>query len=187
VAALRPLDVSEIEDKVRVTTELPSPAEDEASTIPDRATLSGPLPDEQGIYVVQEGALQRIRAETTTLRTTTTWGLTAIVKNARSPTRLRVPLEFIIRCAPGTTAGEFVLMHLFTRKDRREFRTLEGGQTGWQGPERMMVPFESRRIAPNVYHMTVLAVPKGEYGFLQPGAAFTDSAASTVTYTFGVD
>jgi hypothetical protein len=187
VAELQPLDVSEIEDKARVTTELPTPAEDDDSTISQTARLSAPLPDEQGIYALQQGSLQRIPGETTTLRMTSAWGLTAILKNARSGTRLKVPLEFVIRSSPDTIADEYVLMHLFTRNDRREFRTLKGGQSGWQGPERMMVPFESRRIAPNVYHLTVLAVPKGEYGFVSPGAALKDSAASTVTYTFGVD
>ena len=187
VSALQPLAVGEIEDKVRVTTDLPNPAQDEGATIPDTAKLPAALPDEQGIYAFLQGALQKIPGEITTQRMTSTWGLTAILKNARSGTRLRVPLEFVIRGAPNTTADEYVLMHLFRRDDRREFRTLQSGKTGWQGPERMMVPFESRRIAPNVYYLKVLAVPKGEYGFLQPGATFTDSAASRVTYTFGVD
>jgi hypothetical protein len=109
------------------------------------------------------------------------------MKNARSGTRLELPLEFVIRSSPETTADDYVLMHLFTRKDRREFRTIQGGKTGWQGPERMMVPFESRRIAPNVYHLKVLAVPKGEYGFVPPGAALANSAASSIAFTFGVD
>jgi hypothetical protein len=187
VAALQPLAVSEIEDKVRVTTELPGPAGDAASTTPDPAKLPGLLPDEQGIFVVQDGALQRLRGETTTVRIASIWGHTAALKNARSATRLKLPLEFVIRAAAETTADEYILMHLFMRKDRREFRTLEAGKSGWQGPERMMVPFESRRLAPNVYHLTVLAVPKGEYGFLRPGTRFTDSAASSLTFTFGVD
>lgn len=187
VAALQPLDVSEIEDRARATTNPPAPAEDEASAVSDTSTLSTSLPDEQGIYVLLEATLRRIPGEITTLRTSVVWGLTAILKNARSGTRLRVPLEFVIRSSPDTTANEYVLMHLFAREDRREFRTLEGGQSGLQGPERMMVPFESRRIAPNVYHVTVLAVPKGEYGFVRPGETFKDGAASTVTFTFGVD
>jgi hypothetical protein len=187
VAALQPLDVGEIEDRVRVTTDPPAPAADEASAISAMPELSTSLPDEQGIYVLLDGAPHGIPGEITTRRKTSVWGLTAVLKNARSSTRLRAPLEFVIRTAPDTTAEEYVLMHLFKRDDRREFRTLEGGQSGWQGPERMMVPFESRRFAPNVYHVKVLAVPKGEYGFIRPGASFKDSAASTVTFTFGVD
>jgi hypothetical protein len=187
VADLQPLEAGEIEDKVRVTTDLPTTAPADDSAIPDSAKLSSGLPDEQGIYAFSHGALQKLLGETTTLRTTAAWGLTAVMKNARSGTRLKLPLEFVIRSSPDTTADDYVLMHLFTRNDRREFRTIVAGQSGWQGPERMMVPFESRRIAPNVYHLRVLAVPKGEYGFIPPGAALKDSAASSITYTFGVD
>jgi hypothetical protein len=188
VAALQPLDVSHIEDKGRVTTERPAPAQEEAlHVIPDAVRSSAALADEQSVYALSDGALRKIPGEITTFRMTSYWGLTATLKNSRSGTRLKAPLEFVIRSSPDTTADEYVLMHLFTRKDRREFRTLESGQSGWQGPERMMVPFESRRIAPTIYHVKVLAVPKGEYGFLRPGGAFTDSAASTLTFTFGVD
>jgi hypothetical protein len=185
IVALQPLDASEIEEEALVTTELPNPADD--SRIPGTAPLAALLPDELGIYALRQGSLQKIAGETTALRMTSAWGLTAVLKNPRSGIRLKVPLEFVIRSSPETMADEYVLMHLFTRKDRREFRTLNAGRSGWQGPERMMVPFETRRIAPNVYRLTVLAVPKGEYGFVPPGTALKDSAASTVTYTFGVD
>jgi hypothetical protein len=189
VAELAPLDVSEIDDKARVTTEAPAPARAEQShPTSDAATLSTLLPGEQGIYVLANGAIQKIPGEITTLKETVTWGPTAIVKKPRSGTRLRAPLEFVIRCSPDTTAAEYVLMHLFRRGDRREFRTLESGKSGWQGPERMMVPFQSRRIAPEVYHLSVLAVPKGEYGFLAPRLPLSASAAASfVTFTFGVD
>jgi hypothetical protein len=188
VAALQPLDPGRVEDKMLVTTELPGPLPDEPQPlIPDAVRASASVADEQAIYALSDGALRRIAGEITTFRKTAAWGLTAIVKNSRSGLRLKAPLEFVIRCAPQVTAADYVLMHLFTRKDRREFRTLEGGKSGWQGPERMMVPFESRRIAPDVYYVKVLAVPKGEYGFLRPGAPLTDSAAPTVIFSFGVD
>jgi hypothetical protein len=187
VAALEPLDPGDVEDTAAVTTELPGPLHEEPGEIPDAVKASASLADEQGIYALSDGALRRIPGEITNFKTTASWGLTATVKNPRSGVRLRAPLEFVIRSAPQVTAADYVLMHLFARKDRREFRTLEGGKSGWQGPERMMVPFESFRIAPDVYYVKVLAVPKGEYGFLRPGAALTDSPASTVTFTFGVD
>jgi hypothetical protein len=189
VAALQPLDARHVEDKARVTTEPPRPLqEDPSHHIADAVRASASLASEKGVYALSDGVLRRIPGEVTTFRTTSVWGLTASLKNARSGIRLKAPLEFVIHCPPNTTAAEHVLMHLFTRKDRREFRTLDAGRSAMQqGPERMMVPFESRRIAPNVYYLKVLAVPKGEYGFVPPGAAFKDSAASTVTFTFGVD
>jgi hypothetical protein len=190
VAALQPLDVKHIEDKTRVTIEAPTPAQEESSNNnPEPVRLAAPLPEEQGIYAFSPGTLQRIPGEITNFRTAPVHGLTAIVKNARSGTRLKAPLEFVLRCSPETTAAEYVLMHLFTRGDRREFRTLLGGTSVMQqGPERMTVPFEAHRIAPDVYHMKILAVPKGEYGFVGPGLEFKASATgSFVTYTFGVD
>jgi hypothetical protein len=110
----------------------------------------------------------------------------ASLKNPRSGIRLKVPLEFVIRCPADTTAADYVLLQLFTRRDRREFRTLDGGKSAMrQGPERMTVPFEARRLAPNVYHVTILAVPTGEYGFVAPGSLLKGSAAvSSVTHTF---
>jgi hypothetical protein len=187
ITELEPLDAGEIQDKARVTTDPPAPAEDDASDTGALPSLTGSVPGEPGIYAVWQDALQKLPAEITTRRMTSTFGLTAILKNAHSGTRLRVPLEFVIRSSADTVADEYILMHLFTRKDRREFRTIEGGKSGWQGPERMMVPFESRRIAPNVYHLKILSVPKGEYGFIPPGGKFTDNAASSITFTFGVD
>jgi hypothetical protein len=151
--------------------------------------VAAPLPDEQGVYALSEGTLQRIPGEITNFRTAPVHGLTAIMKNVHSGTRLKVPLEFVIHCSPETTAAEYVLMHLFTKGDRREFRTLLGGTSMMQqGPERMTVPFEARRIVSNVYYVRILAVPKGEYGFVPPGLEFKASATgSFVTYTFGVD
>src|SRR6185295_19369727 len=103
-----------------------------------------------GIYYLWNGALPKITGEFTTLRTTA-YGLTAILTKSRSGTRLKTPLEFVIRSSPDSSAPEYVLMHLFTKGDRREFRTLESGSALGQGPERMMIPFESHRIAPDVY------------------------------------
>jgi hypothetical protein len=190
VAALHPLDVKHIEDKTRVTIEVPAPARDDSSNSnPEPARSGALLPEEQGVYALSQGSLQRIPGEITNFRTAPVHGLTAIMKNARSGTRLKVPLEFVIRCPPETTAAEYVLMHLFTKRDRREFRTLLGGTSVMQqGPERMTVPFETHRIAPDIYYLKILAVPKGEYGFVAPGLVFKASATgSFVTYTFGVD
>jgi hypothetical protein len=190
VGALQPLDVTHIEDKTRVTIETPPPAQEESSNRnPEPLRLADPLPGEQGLYALLDGTLQRIPGEITNFRTAPVHGLTAIVKNARSGTRLKAPLEFVVRSSPETTAAEYVLMHLFTKRNRREFRTLLGGTSVMQqGPERMTVPFEARRIAADVYHLKILAVPKGEYGFVAPGLLFKASATgSFVTYTFGVD
>jgi hypothetical protein len=186
IGELQPLEIGRIEDKERVTTERPGP---QPLRSVSAAQWSAPLPDEQGVYALLDGTLRRIPGEITNTRTTAAAGLTATIANARSATRLKVPLEFVIRCAPNTTAAEYVLLQLFKRDDRREFRTLDGGTSLLrQGPDRMSVPFESRKIATDIYHVRVIAVPKGEFGFVRPGAPLSDSATvSFVTHTFGVD
>jgi hypothetical protein len=185
VAALRPLEAKHIHDKGRVTVEGPH-----RQTV-DLATNGSPppLPDEQGVFAVVGGQLRKLPGEMTDLRETSVHGLTASVKNARSGARLTAPLEFVIRCSADTTAAEYVFLQLFTRRDRREFRTLDGGKSAMrQGPERMSVPFQARRIAQHVYHVSVAAVPKGEFGFVPPGGALRGSAnLRSVIYTFGVD
>jgi hypothetical protein len=189
MAALQPLDARNVEDSARVTTEAPGlPTETPSSDGPEAIKVSAPLPEEQGIYVIAASTLQRMAPEITTFRTTSVYGLTANLKNLRSVTRLKPPLEFVVRCAEGTTVAEYVLVQLMTRGDRREYRTLDGGKSAMrQGAERMAVPFESRRIGPKTYYVRIVAVPKGEYAWLPPGGLAATAGSTTATFTFGVD
>jgi hypothetical protein len=145
------------------------------------------IPDEQGVYVVRRQSLDRLSVElANTIERAV--GFTATLKQARSPTRVELPAEFVIRTRQGTAAAEYVLLQLFTRKNRREFRVMAPTSFHVQGPERVAVPFEPRRIAPDVFHLKILAAPRGEYAFVRPGAGLTmNSAADAVTFTFGVD
>ena len=171
LTALQPLDARNVDDKARVTTEAPRPPrEAPAKSAPEAVRFSAALSEEPGIYIVSASTLQRLTPEITTFRTTSVYGLTANLKNLRSTTRLKPPLEFVIRSAEGTSVAEYVLVQMMTRGDRREYRTLDGGKSGVrQGPERMAVPFESRRIDPNTYYVTIVAVPRVRTGGFFPG------------------
>jgi hypothetical protein len=188
VSTLRPVEAKNIRDTVRATTQHPDPSAPASSTGSSEVSgASWMIPDEQGVYLVREQTLQRLTVELAASIKRAA-GSTATLKQPRSRTRVELPAEFVIRAGEGTTAAEFVLLQLFMREDRREFRNIEPGAVNVQGPERVAIPFEARRIAPNVFHLRIVAAPRGEYGFVRPGAALTQSVTSdAVTFTFGVD
>jgi hypothetical protein len=184
VSTLRAVAKKDIRDAHRVTTEPPAappPVEPAGTAEPWM------IPDEQGVYVVRQRILDRLSVELANAIERAV-GLTATLKQARSPTRVELPAEFVIRSREGTAAAEYVLLQLFTRENRREFRILAASSFHVQGPERVAVPFEPRRIAPATFHLKLVAAPRGEYAFVRPGTALTQNAASdAVTFTFGVD
>ncbi len=188
VSTLRPVEKKDIRDAVRVTTERPEQSP-QASSIRSSEAGGAPwmIPDEHGVYVVRQEMLHRLTVELAgTIERAV--GLTATLKQPRSLTRVELPAEFVIRSRKDTVAAEYMLLQLFTREDRREFRVIDSGAWNVQGPERVAIPFEARRIAPDVFHLRIIAAPRGEYAFIRPGAALTQSAASdAVTFTFGVD
>lgn len=190
VAALRPVEPNSIKDAARVTTEPPPPLPAGAKGDGAEAPMpSTPIPEEQGIYVLSGGSARRMAPELAGFKTTSVHGLTATLKSQRSAVRLKLPIEFVIRSSASTTAEEYMLLQFFIRSDRREFRTLEGGKSSMsQGPDRMAVPFTAHRMGPSLYHVKLIALPKGEFGFVPPGGALTGPATlNTAVFTFGVD
>jgi hypothetical protein len=136
------------------------------------------MPDEQGVYWDVQGRLQRLPVETITLRGPRGFETdTGAIQRQRSNFVLTSPFTFIVRTPDNVVADEYLLVQLFIRDDRREFRTLMGGLWRGDGIEHMSVPFESERLATNVYRVRVGALPKGEFGFLRPGAQLPIAAA----------
>jgi hypothetical protein len=128
------------------------------------------VPDEQGVYWEHEGQLQRLPVEVTGLRGPRGFETdTGTIAGTRSRLVLDVPATFVIRTPDGVVADEYILVQLFIRDDRREFRTLTGSMWRGDGIERMAVPFESERLGANLYRVHVVALPNGEFGFLEPG------------------
>lgn len=103
---------------------------------------------------------------------------------------LNTPVEFAIYTFEGQDAGNYQLLHLHEHKDGREFRSMTGGVFHQSsGAERDTVEFQSKRVAPRTYIITVTAplVP-GEYGFLPPMTMNTGKnlASSGEMYTFAL-
>jgi hypothetical protein len=186
VSTLRPVEARNIRDTVRTTTQHPDPSAAASSTGSSEVSAARwMIPDEQGVYVVREQTLQRLTVELApSVEHAAGW--TATLKQPQSPTRVQLPAEVVIRAGEGTAAAEFVLLQLFVRKDRREFR-YDGAALFPQGPERMAVPFEARRIAPNVFYLKIVAAPRAEYAFVRPGLLAQNVTSDVVTFTFGVD
>jgi hypothetical protein len=146
VSTLSPVKVGNIRDTVRVTTQRPDPSTSTASS-GSSASSSPPwmIPDEQGVYLVREQRLERLTVELAASIERAV-GLTATLKQPRSLTRVELPAEFVIRAGEGTAAAEFVLLQLFARENRREFRTISASAWNVQGPEHL--PHEARGRAP---------------------------------------
>lgn len=105
-----------------------------------------------------------------------------------SKLKLTSPVEFVVYVLEGQNAGDYQLLKMHTHPDGREFRSVTGGvfhSSG--GAERDTVDFESKKIAPRTYSITVAGklVP-GEYGFLPPSTMNTGKslASSGKMYTF---
>jgi hypothetical protein len=100
-----------------------------------------------------------------------------------------MPVEILIYAPEGVAITEYQLLRLRQKSDRREFRTVTGGVFHASGgAARDLVPFESRKIAPRMWIVILSNLGPGEYGFLAPGAAFSQHASAQLgkMYTFRV-
>lgn len=107
-----------------------------------------------------------------------------------SKLKLYNPVEFALYAFEGQDAGNYQLLHLHTHKDGREFRSVTGGVFHASGgAQRDEVDFQSKRVGPRTYVLTLAQpLPPGEYGFLPPGTMNTgrNMASSGEMYTFTI-
>ncbi len=93
---------------------------------------------------------------------------------------LTFPVILAVYVAEGVDIAEYQLLRLRTSGNAREFRSVTGGvfhSSG--GASRDNVEFQSTKIAPRVYQITLdQALGKGEYGLLPPGAVSSSNMAS---------
>jgi hypothetical protein len=101
------------------------------------------------------------------------------VTGAHSPTSVTMPLDILIYAADGAKITDYQFLHLRENGDTREFRTAAGGVRIVSGGARSdVIPFESDRIAPRTWKVTLPNLGAGDYGFLAPGAATSANAPS---------
>jgi len=96
-------------------------------------------------------------------------------------TVLTLPITFAVYVPEGTAITEYQLIRLRPSGGQsREFRSVTGGIVHASGgAARDLVQFDSTKLAPRVYTITLKQdAGKGEYGILPPGATASSNMAS---------
>jgi len=94
---------------------------------------------------------------------------------------LTLPVVMAVYVQEGTAITEYQLLRLRpSGGNSREFRSVTGGVVHSSGgAARDLVEFESKKIAPRVYQITLkIDAGKGEYGLLPPGSVSSSNMAS---------
>ena len=116
--------------------------------------------------------------------------INGLLKGPNSRLRMTFPATFILYLPEGRSPGEYELIRFRKHDKDREFRSVTGGFVHVSsGAARDSVDFDSKKIAPRVYQITLgSSLGLGEYGFLAP----TDTgnmgtiASSGKMYTFSI-
>jgi len=91
------------------------------------------------------------------------------------------PVVLAVYVPEGTAITEYQLLRLRVNNDSREFRSVTGGVMHVSGgATRDSIEFQSEKIAPRVYQITLQSsAGKGEYGLLPPGATGSSNMGSS--------
>jgi hypothetical protein len=177
-----------------------SPAAASAGPISPAIAATNNYPTDIGVYFRNKGAYTELEPEIVNvktggvLKTIATDGIVkgdinGHLKGEHSPNSVFSPAEFLIVVRDGDAPAEYQLLHLRAKSKYREFRSVTGGVFHVSsGASRDSVEFQSSKVAPRTYKITVPAslVP-GEYGFLPPGAFSSRNIASSGTiYSFSM-
>jgi len=102
------------------------------------------------------------------------------IQGKTSKNVLTFPVVLAVYVSEGVDIAEYQLLRLRESGNAREFRSVTGGvfhSSG--GASRDNVQFQSTKIAPRVYQITLdRSLGKGEYGLLPPGAVSSSNMAS---------
>lgn len=144
------------------------------------ASDSAPSVPEIGVYVKKSGAWVDVKPEVVNWKTggvvkhvgslgVVKGDLNGLVNGPSSPNQLKTPIEVLIYTVEGVGATEYQLVRLHQHSSSREFRTVTGGVFHVsEGAMRDLLPFDSNKVAPRMYRVTLANLPSGEYGFLPP-------------------
>jgi hypothetical protein len=102
------------------------------------------------------------------------------VQGGHAKLSVTFPVVLAVYVPEGTAITEYQLLRFRTHDTSREFRSMTGGVIHSSGgAERDSVEFQSTKIAPRVYQITLdSALGKGEYGLLPPGSYTSSNMAS---------
>lgn len=154
VAALKSLKASRVSDTVirAMINPHPQPAASMAIGV-SAAKNSSLVPDEVGVYVIQQGKPVEMQPEIVNwqtggvIKSAVTVGIVkgdrnGKVMNPRSTFQIATPADFIIKTPEGTSATEYQLLRLHEKGNRREFRATTGGvfhQSGGAQPNLALI------------------------------------------------
>jgi hypothetical protein len=148
-----------------------------------------PVVSEVGVYYNKAGTWADLPPEVVNFKSggvLKTIGTAGIVKGdvnghingLHSPNALKTPVELLVYTAEGVAITEYQLLRLRDQKDSREFRTMTGGVFHASGgATRDVMQFESKKMAPRTYQITLSNIGAGEYGLLPPTSG--DGTGST--------
>lgn len=103
------------------------------------------------------------------------------INGAKSKQILTFPAKLAVYVPEGVAITEYQLLHLHPNSDSREFRSVTGGVLHVSGgATRDLVEFQSIKLAPRVYQITLEpSLGKGEFGLLPPGAVGSSNLGSS--------
>lgn len=156
------------------------------------------MPAEIGIYIQGKERMTEMDAEPISWQTGGVWKsrflptrghINGKVMSPRSRYQVDPNAEFVIRTPEGVAPSEYLLVELYEKDNRREFRILTGGVIHRSsGAERTSIPYTYRKIAPRTYYVVLNNLRRGEYGFLPTNLMNSTSAAFVgKLYSFSVD
>ena len=157
-----------------------------------------PLPDELGVYYLKDGKYTSIPPEILNLRTArgaqfavgimAAAKLNGYVAKQHSTTHLAPSNDFVAKLPEGTDPAEFMCVMFEVKKDRREVELARGRINISTGTHKNAIPFESEKLAKQIYRLKFEVLKRGEYGLLPPGANISANATSAgKVYTFLVE
>ncbi len=174
----------------------PAPAATTPAVVPAGAATA-PV-SEVGVYYNRNGSWVDLPPEVVNFRTgglLKTIGTAGLMKGdvngnirgGHSGSALKTPVELLVYTPEGVAITEYQLLRLRQQKDAREFRTITGGVLHSSGgATRDVVPFESKKLAPRVYTISLPALSPGEYGLLPPASSDAVSSSGRIgkVYSF---
>ena len=103
------------------------------------------------------------------------------VAGGRGKTNVSFPVVLAVYVPEGTAITEYQLLRFRISGDSREFCSVTGGVMHVSGgADRDSLDFQSEKIAPRVYQITLQpSTGRGEYGLLPPGANGSSNMGSS--------
>jgi hypothetical protein len=182
-----PQPVSAANKTALTHTTLPANA---SEPVESKADAADAMPNQLGVYVKIKGIWTALTPEEVTwksgsmAKSVASGGIVkgdvnGYIDGGVSNYRVTTPLELLIVVPEGLNIADYQLLELREHEDYRDFRSVSGGVFHVSGgATRDVVPFDSVKVAPRTFHVTI-STALGEYGVLPPGSFTSMNATSS--------